>query len=103
MHDDTLVEIKSGTLNLGSSVAKVNVTIWLKKLTNLLWSDDRTKLTLNEEETFWELVNMHHCVMEESDSTMSLGLLASARTTLDQTTTTLLDGALSMLRLLKDW
>jgi hypothetical protein len=56
LDDDTLIEVESGALDVGSSVAEFDVAIWLKKLTNLLWSDDSTKLALNEEETWRKLV-----------------------------------------------
>lgn len=51
LNDDTLVEVESGALNMRCSVAKLNVAIRLEKLANFFWSDDGTKLALNEEET----------------------------------------------------
>jgi hypothetical protein len=51
LDDDTLIEVESGALDMRCSVAKLDVAIRLKKLTNLLWGDHRTELALNKEET----------------------------------------------------
>lgn len=101
LSDDTLVEVKSSALNMRGSVAELNLAKWLEKSTNLLGSGGSSKLALNKEET-WKRVNVHSSMLSRDKKlTMSLCLLAAAWTTLDQTASALLDGALSMLRSLK--
>jgi hypothetical protein len=64
LHNDTLAESESVALNLGDSVAEVDLAEWLKKMANLLGSCDCTVLALNKEET-WKRRVSSVCSLEE--------------------------------------
>jgi len=50
LNDNALIEVESRTLNMSRHAAILNLTKCIKKLSSLIWSDDRTILALNMEE-----------------------------------------------------
>jgi len=51
LNDNALIEVESRTLNMSCHTAIFNLTKCIKKLSSLIWSDDRTIFALNMKET----------------------------------------------------
>lgn len=97
LNHDALIEIQLSELKGICRSDEVHFTETVEQLSNFICGNGWAIFALHEEEASKKLASVA-CRGVEGSLTMSLGLLTTARTTLDQTTSTLANSSLSMLR-----
>lgn len=97
---NTLAKIESSAFNLSGSVARLQHTVLLKKITSIFWGKGWLKLALDEVETQSQIRLMSRLTRTTMGVAFALGLLTAARAASNDAATSFADSTISMLKLL---